>query len=91
MANVDVGVDTPGEMRLAVGPGLRNVEGGYFVYGRFSTAGTGPEVTVRVFYDGGTRFADPKRVAAQWDRIAVTRADRFRPPKPRNAGRSSSR
>jgi hypothetical protein len=91
MANVDVGVDTPGEMRLAVGPGLRNVEGGYFVYGRFSTAGTGPEVTVRVFYDGGTKFADPKRVAAQWDRIAVTRADRFRPPKPRNAGRSSSR
>lgn len=80
MANIDVGVKTPGEMRLAVGPGLRNVSGGYFVYGRFSTAQTGPNVTVRVFYDGGTPFTNPNLVAAQWDRIAITEASHFRPP-----------
>ncbi len=80
MANLDIGVKTPGEMRLAVGPAMRNVAGGYFVYGRFSTAKTGPKVTVRVFYDGGTKFTDPKLVAAQWDRVALTEASKFRAP-----------
>ncbi len=58
---------------------------GYFVYRSFSTANTGTNVTVRLFYDGfaGTGTAPAYYpLAAQWDNVAITRAVDFVAPQP---------
>jgi len=81
IANIDVGLDTPGYMRLAISSGMENCEGGYFIYGRFTTAKTGPQTLVRIFFDGSKDCTDPNLIGAQWDRIAVTEANHFKPPR----------
>ncbi len=86
-ANVDIGLDTPGYLRLAVLPGMPGANKGYFVYGKFSTTKTGTKTVVRVFYDGMSRethFAADV-AAAQWSHICVTEASKFHAPKRRGA------
>lgn len=80
MANIDVGLETPGYMRLTISPRFGACASGYFVYGRFNTAKTGTNTLVRIFYDGSYGLTDPSVVSAQWDRIAITEATKFKPP-----------
>ncbi len=62
---------------------------GYFVYRSFNTADTGPNVTLRVFYDGFTGTgATPAYypIGAQWDNLAITKASDFIPPQANGSG-----
>lgn len=75
--------DAPGEAQLVLGPGDSEAANGYFVYRSFNTATTGTNLAVRAFYDGfaGTGAAAAYYpLAAQWDNIAITRADSFVAP-----------
>lgn len=75
--------DAPGEPQLILGVGDSEAANGYFVYKSFNSSTTGTNVTVRAFYDGfaGTGAAASFHpLAAQWDNIAITKADSFAAP-----------
>jgi len=62
---------------------------GWFVYRSFNTSDTGPNVTLRVFYDGftGTGAAPAYYpIGAQWDNLAITKASDFIPPQANGSG-----
>lgn len=75
--------DTPGEPQIYINDHDPEAAKGYFVYRSFTTASTGTNVTVRVFYDGlaGTGTASLYYpLAAQWDNVAITKQEYFRSP-----------
>ncbi len=81
--------DAKNEPQLYLSRDHSGADQGYFVFGTFNTADTGSNVVLRVFYDGRTGSgAAPEYfpVGAQWDNIALTRADEFIPPQPSGSG-----
>jgi len=75
--------DVPDEPQLTLYANQPAADQGYFVYRYFSTATTGTNLTLRVFYDGltGTGAApDYFPLVAQWDNIAITKASSFALP-----------
>src|SRR5262245_26885260 len=80
--------DAPSEPQIVLGSGDSEAAKGYFVYRSFSTASTGTNVTVRVFYDGfaGTGTAPSNYpVASQWDNVAITKSAYFLAPQSSNS------
>jgi hypothetical protein len=75
--------DAPSEAQLAVFSSDSQAANGYFVYQSFNTANTGTNITLRVFYDGFTGTGTSAAyypLGAQWDNIAITRAESFAAP-----------
>lgn len=80
--------DAPNEPQITLDSSEADADQGYFVYRSFNTADTGPNVTVRVFYDsfsGTGTAATYYPVTAQWDNLAITKAANFVAPLARNA------
>ncbi|HWI58291.1 MAG TPA: Ig-like domain-containing protein, partial [Bacillota bacterium] len=81
--------DAKSEPQVSLSYGDANADQGYFVYRSFTTADTGSNVTLRVFYDGltGTGAAPGYfPVGAQWDNLAITKASDFIPPQSSGSG-----
>lgn len=75
--------DAPDEGQLTLSATDPAADRGCFVYVSFNTSTTGSNITLRCFYDGltGTGAAPQYYpVGAQWDNLAITRADLFRAP-----------
>jgi hypothetical protein len=81
--------DAPQEPQFTLSYSDANADQGYFVYRSFNTAYTGSNVTLRIFYDGLAGSGAAARhwpLAAQWDNIAITRANAFVPPSASGSG-----